>query len=139
MERLLKNGQLLRCQLDAREGGDTNFLKAFVDPKLAGKLDKAQPRNADVFSSGYFPVLGYIGGYDIGDYFPANMSEVTAVDKEVTHVHAKTEFGDAEAWIDAAHGFLPQRVKIVKGPEDLTTGCGVSAASCSMTKIRAVS
>lgn len=120
---LLKDGQIVRFQSDIAKDLTQNVLRAFIAPGLAGKSDASTPKPGDLLNMGTsFPVLGYLETNDIRDYFPIAASVVSQEDSTILYIRAETEFGDAEAWVDVAHGYLPQRIKIIKRPEHLTSG-----------------
>lgn len=120
---LLKDGQIVRFQSDIAKDLTQNVLRAFIAPGLEGKSDASTPKPGDLLNMATsFPVLGYLETNDIRDYFPIAASVVSQEDSAILYIRAETEFGDAEAWVDVAHGYLPQRIKIIKRPEHLTSG-----------------
>jgi hypothetical protein len=118
MHTLCRSGELLRFQV-FNINGNEHFVKTLVAPRLAGKVDESPPVREDVFSSAHFPVAGIIGGFEMAAYFPESASVTSSIDQNVERVQANTDFGAAEAWIDAARSVLPRRIKIVKGPNHL--------------------
>lgn len=120
LDAMYRDGELVRFQSSLLNEKAENFLATLETTRYGIKRQPACV--GEIFNSySGCAVVGYYDGYSYLEYFGADADVTTETTGDITHVTARSKFGNAQAWLSVKQGNLPERILIEKGPEHLTT------------------